>query len=434
MPDKYNPFRPDKMCPPGIFSGRIEELKTIDHCLIQTKAGNPAHFLLEGERGIGKSSLLFCEQLVAGGDLETLGSKKKLNFLVVSISLHEKDDYTSIIRKIAAELKCQVEQEQTLKTAVFKTIDFLTRIEAAGVRLRKDDKSADETELLGNLQTYVVDVITKLGTSKDGIVLLIDEADKPPAEAGLGSICKLLTEELTKRRTEKLCIGLAGLPNLIQVLRDNHESSPRLFKTMSLQVLEQGDREEVLERGLAEAKEKNNFETTMTPDAKRLICHLSEGYPHFLQEFAYCAFEEDADNVIDSNDVINSLFRENGAFDQLGRKYFNQYYAAVGSDAYRTVLAVMAEKMGDWIDRATIIKEGKLNGGIVDNALRALKAKNIIIHHDMKPGLYRLPTKSFAVWIKSRNQVEKAVEQSEETPDLFLPAPPPKAKPADSTD
>jgi hypothetical protein len=72
--NKYNPFRPDKMMPPGMFHGRVDELEFIDHCLLQTKKGNPQHFLIEGERGIGKSSLLLCEQFVAEGLIPLWGA------------------------------------------------------------------------------------------------------------------------------------------------------------------------------------------------------------------------------------------------------------------------------------------------------------------------------------------------------------------------
>jgi hypothetical protein len=72
MPNKFNPFRPDKMMPPGMFCGRVEELRVIDHCLLQTKGGNPQHFLIDGERGIGKSSLFLIAQYVAKGDIPTL--------------------------------------------------------------------------------------------------------------------------------------------------------------------------------------------------------------------------------------------------------------------------------------------------------------------------------------------------------------------------
>jgi hypothetical protein len=92
MPNKFNPFRPDSMAPYGMFSGRIDELRIMERCLEQTKSGNPQHFLIEGERGIGKSSLFLCQQLTAMGRVPTLDGKT-LDFITVSISLSDKDDY-----------------------------------------------------------------------------------------------------------------------------------------------------------------------------------------------------------------------------------------------------------------------------------------------------------------------------------------------------
>jgi hypothetical protein len=399
MGGKYNPFRPDKIVPPGMFCGRMDELKFLDHCLLQTKNGNPQHFLVEGERGIGKSSLLLSEYVVATGRAKTIEGNKTLDFVVVEISLEPDDDYFSIIKKIAQQLAFAIGEREKLKAYAFATIEFISRIEAGGVRVR-EGKAPQDSELFTNLQKDLVNLIHRLDGSADGILFLIDEADKAPASANLGQFCKLLTEGLSKKGSDRLCIGLAGLPGLIGTLRASHESSPRMFKTIGLKPLERDERAEVIDIGMKEATEKNGREIKITLEAKRLISELSEGYPHFLQEFAYCAFEADSDDVIDREDVTSSLFSENGAFDQLGRKYFDQYYAAPDSDDYRTMLDCMAKHSDDWVTRTEIIKESKLKAGTVDNGLRALKKANIIIANDMKSGQYRLPTKSFAAWIK----------------------------------
>jgi hypothetical protein len=64
---RFNPFRPNNIAPPGVFSGRSEEIDAIEQCLFQTKNNNPQHFLIEGERRIGKSSLLFLSETIAEG-------------------------------------------------------------------------------------------------------------------------------------------------------------------------------------------------------------------------------------------------------------------------------------------------------------------------------------------------------------------------------
>ncbi len=55
---RYNPFRPGSIVTPGMFSGRYNELVAMERALFQTKNGNPLNFLIHGERGIGKSSVL----------------------------------------------------------------------------------------------------------------------------------------------------------------------------------------------------------------------------------------------------------------------------------------------------------------------------------------------------------------------------------------
>ena len=55
---RINPFRPNSPINPGMFVGRVGELEKLEAALLQTKAGQPTNFMLTGERGIGKTSLL----------------------------------------------------------------------------------------------------------------------------------------------------------------------------------------------------------------------------------------------------------------------------------------------------------------------------------------------------------------------------------------
>lgn len=66
---KFNPFRPNGLVLPGIFSGRYEEIRRVEHALYQTKNSNPKHFPFAGERGIVKSSLFLLTDLVARGSM-----------------------------------------------------------------------------------------------------------------------------------------------------------------------------------------------------------------------------------------------------------------------------------------------------------------------------------------------------------------------------
>src|SRR5215207_5458331 len=108
---KFNPFKPNSLVSPGMFSGRTDELKTIEKCLFQTKHENPQHFLIEGERGIGKSSLFYFVQLLASGRI-TYTSTVKFNFLFVSVDLAQSNTIVDIVREVGVALRSSLADKQ----------------------------------------------------------------------------------------------------------------------------------------------------------------------------------------------------------------------------------------------------------------------------------------------------------------------------------
>lgn len=401
-----------------MFSGRYNELVSMEQALFQTKNGNPHHFLIHGERGIGKSSLLFSQQLVAKGRIETL-DEKRFRFLTISIELEPSNTYLDIIEKVGNELRREIAELQPATELAKNTWDFLKKWEVMGVRYQDQPKPPKPNELLDELTYTVGQTLDRFGSEIDGILILIDEADKPPSSANLGEFVKVFTERLSKRGANSVALGLAGISSVLDRLRESHESSPRIFEILTLEPLLPSERMEVIDKGLVEAREKNGIDISITPDAKEAISEFSEGYPHFLQQFAYCAFNEDTDNVIDIADVNSgALHEDHGAIQQLGLKYFQDlYFAQIGSDEYRDVLRAMAENLDGWTSKAHIRAAIQIKEPTLNNAIRALKAKHIIIPKPGATGIYRLPTKSFAVWIRAftKAREEASVPQTQGT-------------------
>lgn len=395
----------------GMFSGRAEELEILENILYQTKQGNPHHFAITGERGIGKSSLLFYLTLVARGEIDSWEGNL-FRFLVLNIELQPTTSYLEIIKKIGAELERTISSHEKAKELVKSVWEFLSRWEAFGVKYRGGERKEAPPELLEDLTHTTAEVIARMKSEFDGLLILIDEADKPPTEAGLGQFTKLFTEGLLKRGCENVAVGLAGLPTLLGKLRSSHESSLRIFQFMRLLPLLPEERISVIRRGLAEAKQKNGYDVTATSPAEKMIANFSEGYPHFIQQFAYSAFLADSDNEIDDVDVLKGAFKEEGgAIQQLGIRYFeNLYFDQIWSDEYREVLRAMSNHGDQPIDRSTLQKECNIRTTTLDNALRALKSRGIILPLRGKKGKYRLPTQSFAVWIKVLTEAQRQNE------------------------
>jgi len=397
------------MAGPDMFVGRIPELLAVEKCLFQTKHENPQHFLIEGERGIGKSSLFLYIDSLAKGNFLGLKDDHKFNFLSVSIDLGKCKSQLQIIQNIAKGLKNQVALKKEVKAKASAFWDWITKWEVMGVKFNNQDEGFDADfsaqELVSNISAFL-DSVPEI----DGVLILLDEADAPDASADLGTFLKMTSERLQRENCHKVVFGLAGLPPLLGKLKESHESSPRLFEIMPLQTLEVDERRLVINRAIDRANKTNETDLTINEDAMEEICNMSEGYPHFLQQFGYCAFEANEDEIIDVGDVINGAFLSNGAIDQLGAKFFNDMYnARISSDDYRRVLDAMAAYSDEWIKRDLIRSDCGLADHTITNALRSLLAKDIIIKDESRKGFYRLPTKSFAVWINAtkRKSVEK---------------------------
>jgi hypothetical protein len=385
-----------------MFHGRTEELNFIQQSLFQTRYGNPQHFLIEGERGLGKSSLFLMVNQFASGQ-RTLSDGIKMNFLVLSIELDTAQSFFDILRCLAAEFQRSLSEKEQVKTLARDAWTFLSNWEILGVRYHKQNESLVKPyEVLNELIIRFEEVITRAKDAFDGILLLIDEADRPSVNASLGELVKLLTEKLTKRGCDRLVIGMTGQPGLIEKLKASHESSSRIFTTLSLKPLQEDENNAVIESGLLEANKINPLSTKISTEALNLIAQLSEGYPHFLQEFAYKAFEADKDGQISDVDVKEGAFGPNGALNQLGHKYFNNiYFVQIGSDEYRRVLQSMARYSDEWVDRNKIRAGINIKDTTLNNALLALKSRGIILSNPAVKGEFRLPTKSFAAWIKA---------------------------------
>ncbi|MGK5082686.1 ATP-binding protein [Bdellovibrionota bacterium FG-1] len=423
---KYNPFRPNNLIHPGMFKGRAQELLGIEKILFQTKHGNPQHFVIEGERGIGKSSLmLYIEHLAKGALPFVQDPKFRASFLVVPVELTANMTALDVVVTLATKFREQVDKNSELKSAAKKAWEFLSKWEVLGVRYHGPgaQMESEPFPVLDKFCETVADFLkgaasqASSATRVDGVILLIDEADKPDPSARLGEIIKLLTEKMTRLDCENLAVAMAGLPVVLEKLKASHESSPRLFQIFTLGPLSEEDSAAVVDACIRDANSKNKDQTTIDQDARKQLCALSEGYPHFIQQFGYSAFDADFDGSLSTVDVEEGAYGKNGALKQLGRKFFQEmFFDQVGSDDYRKVLRVMAENSDQWVTRSHIIQSSGLKEHTVNNAIQALKGRNIIVVNDTIKGSYRLPTKSFAAWIKALSNAPSSLPLFDEQP------------------
>jgi hypothetical protein len=405
---RYNPFQPGKIVSPSMFAGRLEELHAIEKSLFQTKHGNPSHFLIHGERGIGKSSLLLYLDAIASGRINSLNNKS-YTFVTATIELESNNTYPDIVQKLGAELVRTLRKQDRLTTALQKGWDFLSRWEVFGVKYDRSQEAIDRTQLFEELCDSVIATADRLKAHCDGILLLLDECDKPAVEAHLGEFTKIFTERLSRQGATNVCVGLSGISTVLDKMRRSHESSLRVFQQFELKPLPLDEASDIVTKGIQEANEKNVQKTMIEQAVVTWIADRgSQGYPHFIQEYAHAAFDADLDNSIDMSDLSRGVYRENGALAQLGKKYFESMYLdQIGSDDYRKVLRAMSEHLDEYVSKSQLRQRTGLKDHTLNNAITALKQRNIIVPKKGVKGSYRLPSRSFAIWIKTFTQEDQ---------------------------
>jgi len=389
-----------------LFAGRLEEIRELEKCLWQTKNGHPNNFLVTGERGIGKSSLLQLIKYIAQGDIDN-SYGDNFNFVSVQLVISDRTNLVSSVKLIDKILKRELGKIEKVKTFLDSTWDFVQRIKIMDSGIESSKQSSEIDILIDDFAYSLAQTCKRITSkqdenkSKDGIVFFIDEADNACESLHLGYLLKTVTELLVQHECHNIMFVVAGLPIVIDKLSSSHPSSIRIFNHLIIKELSPEDRQRVVDSGIKKGNEINDEITTITTEAKTLISTLSEGYPHFIQQFSYSAYDFNSDGEISKDDVTGGAFGKGGALDEIGTRYYHSAYnEQIKSDDYREVLSIMADSMNSWIKKSDIVKDFSGADHTVTDALKALTSRKIILKNPSRRGEYRLQQRGFALWIK----------------------------------
>ena len=232
---------------------------------------------------------------------------------------------------------------------------------------------------------------------------MIDEADNAASKLNLGAFLKNLTENLIKEGNSRILIILAGMRPLINILRESHESSLRLFEQFELNPLSPDEVKRIIQNGLEESNSYSAGDRiTINGDALDQIVYYSDCYPPFVQQIGYSVFSANTDSLITVEDVENGMYMSGGSLDIIGDKFYSYpYYNRISADSYRQILGIMANKKGtDWLSKKEIGNEFKGKKTELTNGIKALRERDMILSRPGVRGQYRLPWVTFSLWIK----------------------------------
>ena len=86
---------------------------------------------------------------------------------------------------------------------------WLTNWEILGVKYNKDQDSLDPEQVADELVDKFVGFTAATRGTIDGVLILVDEADRPEVSAGLGEFLKFFTERLARKDCNNVLLGLA---------------------------------------------------------------------------------------------------------------------------------------------------------------------------------------------------------------------------------
>ncbi len=361
-----NPFSPGAGSPPPELVGRDSVLEQARILLGRVKQRkSEKSMLLTGLRGVGKTVLLNEIKRMADGD----------GYRTISIEAHEGKALGSLIapylRSLLYDLDRIAGTGDKVKRGLAVLRSFIGALKVTvgdvsiGLDIDPEKGSADSGDLEIDLPNLFVAIGEAAEDRKSAVAIFIDEIQYF-SKKELGALIMAM-HKVQQLQLPLVLLG-AGLPILPGLAGESKSYAERLFNFPNIGALSQEDTAKALQEPAQEAG------VAFESEALDEVFHLTKGYPYFLQEWGYVAWNLATTNPItlqvvrDAKKAVILRLDENFfrvRFDRLtpSEKNFLRAIAELGSGAHRTgdiadILKVKVTSLGPV--RAKLINKGMI--------------------------------------------------------------------------
>ena len=358
-----NPFAPGAGSRPPELAGRKEFINAaLTSCgrMIRGRSGRP--MMLLGLRGTGKTVLL-----------NEIGRQvAERNFLVSKIESPENDSLASLLYPQMQKVLRSLSGTEAAKAIAKQGLCILHRfasifkIDVAGVSI--DIKPPEGIADSGKLELDLPDLFAAVGQAAKaagkGWLLLIDEVQYL-SEKDLSALIVSL-HNISQLELPVMFVG-AGLPLVAKLAGDAKSYAERLFRFCEIGPLSSAEVEDAIVKPIRDEG------AAIEPKAVKEMEQGTHGYPFFLQEWGYCAWNTAEGSSITCADVKQAYVE---TIHELDRGFFRvrldrltpqeiafvKAMASLGSGPYR--IGQVAGKMGK-----TTLNIGPLKTRIVEKGM-----------------------------------------------------------------
>lgn len=369
--DPFFPNRPVQ--DPEYFEGRREQVDEVVDALYQIMNNNPKHFVITGDRGIGKSSLLLQIKLLAQGN-NSLTDKfeidkgcDKFEFLISWVDAVENQSLENLVVNILKELQSTI-------SSFFGSLKI--DIDLGGfVQISK--KEASEKSIADVVNEFCKEIkkahdkLPKNG--KQGILIFIDELDKINPQSGIASFFKLATEKLNRDGVTDVAFACSGITGAVQKLEDEHASIFRTLRDIPLQRFSKDESKEILVNGFNKAG--FTFEESVIDE----IYKLAAGFPEPLHVIGseILSVGDDMHLTLEDFELAKEKVIKDVRKNKLG-----DILKKAGYGKYQLILEAMAKHDSENVPLDVITRHLNVESNQVSTNIGTLIEKNIITRVD----------------------------------------------------
>jgi len=288
-----NPYAPGAGTPPPALVGRDETITTADVALRRLRAARASqHMLITGLRGVGKTVLL--------GKLASVA--EHLGFRVIRVEALGGDDTIRSVLRQARRIVEEADGGAKVGRALRSIESVSLTVAGTGVAIERQAPNADREAL-----TDVVTDLAEVVADEDlGVMIALDEAqtlDRHDLRRLLAGIHRCGQDGLP------LYGLLAGLPNLVGEVAKAATYAERMFTVADLGPLTP---DQVAQAIVEPARE---IGVSWSAEAAESVVDHSDGFPFFVQTWAYHTWNAATDDPISAADVARAAPNADHALD-----------------------------------------------------------------------------------------------------------------------
>lgn len=285
-----NPFSPGAGSPPPEMVGR-DALLTRTHILLARIAQKRAEksLILTGLRGVGKTVLLNAMEREA----------IKLGYKTIFIEAHEHKALSALLipqlKQLFFNLGMMTQMGYKVKRGLSVLKSFITGIKLKvgeiefGLDIEPEYGSADSGDIEIDLPNVLVALAEAAEEKGVCIAIFIDEIQYLALDE-LSAL--IMAMHKMQQKQLPLVLVAAGLPILPALAGESKSYAERLFDFPAMGPLSESESFKALQDPV------NQEGVSFTPEALYEIYRLTEGYPYFLQEWGYQAWNHAASPTI----------------------------------------------------------------------------------------------------------------------------------------